>query len=477
MGRPQRLLTVAVLAAVCLAADGTPAFASDEDSIQRALAAGQQAMLERHYGQAVHVLRNGLEDHPEDNRLRLELGRAYLSSGADGRAIRLFREILRTEPDNRLAKLELARALGYGQQYGSSDEIYKELLKANEADETAAIGLASNLLHQQRSSEARDVVDRALTFHLNSLRLQEYKDRIESGRLGGEERELVAARNLVEMDADYVNDSSKNHSWRSLQRLDFGIRPGLTNRLLFEQQFQHGFDDSFEVVETFHEELRWRLRESLLFSAGGGAVRFDNADVHAIYDTSLAFQPMRHLVLGAAFSRVPIIPDAEASEHRLTAQGWEVFSIWTPARWQINLHGSRQRYSDGNIGSRQSAEVSRELGTPRLTFELGYRYQHYGFDQELAHGYFSPNSYQSHLAMVGVRFHPGRRYRGEFLVRSGLESPAAGSDFSAAWEIHVRNEVLLGNWTLDLDYSKYDLVQETGAFRADAGRFAFTYHF
>ncbi len=337
MGRLRRLVAVVILAAVCLAADCTAGLASDEDSIQRVLAAGQQAMLERHYGQAVHVLRNGLRDHPEDNRLRLELGRAYLSSGADGRAIRLFREILRTEPDNRSAKLELARALGYGQQYGRSDEIYKELLRTNEADETAAIGLASNLLHQQRSSEARDVVDRALTFHPNSLRLQEYKDRIESGHLGGEERELVAARNLVEMDADYVNDSSKNHSWRSLQRLDFGIRPGLTNRLLFEQQFQHGFDDSFEVVETFNDELRWRLRESLLFSAGGGAVRFDNADVHAIYDMSLAFQPMRHLVLGAAFSRVPIIPDAEASEHRLTAQGWEVFSIWTPGRWQINL--------------------------------------------------------------------------------------------------------------------------------------------
>jgi len=62
-------------------------------------------------------------------------------------------------------------------------------------------------------------------------------------------------------------------------------------------------------------------------------------------------------------------------------------------------------------------------------------------------------------------------------VRSGLESPSAGSDFRAAWEIHARNELLLGNWTLDLDYSKYHLVQETGAFRADAGRFAFTYHF
>ena len=86
--------------------------------------------------------------------------------------------------------------------------IYKELLSANAADETAAIGLASNLLHQQRSSEARDVVDRALTFHPNSLRLQEYKDRIDSGHLGGEERELVVARNLFEMDIAFIRDTA-----------------------------------------------------------------------------------------------------------------------------------------------------------------------------------------------------------------------------------------------------------------------------
>jgi tetratricopeptide (TPR) repeat protein len=472
-----RLLTAGILVAICLAADSARAFASDEDSIQRFLAAGQQAMLERHYRQAVHILRSGLKDHPQDNRLQLELGRAYLSSGADSRAIRLFREILRTEPDNRLAKLELARALGYGRQYKDSDQIYKELLSANAADEAAAIGLASNLLHQQRSAEAQDVVEKALQFHANSLRLQEYKDRTESGQLGGEERELVVSRNLFEMDVYFVRDTAGNHSWLSSQRVDFGIKPGLTNRLLFNQQFQHSPDDPFEAVETFTEGLRWRPRESLLFSAGGGAVRFNNGDVHAIYETSLAFQPKQSLVLGAGFSRVPITPDAEATEHRLTAQGWEAFASWTPARWQISTHESRQHYSDGNIGNRQSAEVSRWWGAPRLTFEIGYRYQHYSFAQELANGYFSPNNYQSQLAMAGVWFHLGKRYRGSFIGRGGAESVAAGSPFSPAWEIHVRNEVLLGHWTLELDYSKYHMVQDTGAFGADAGRFAFTYHF
>ncbi len=477
MSQTRRLLAVALLVTVRFLGESALAFCSDKDSNERILAAGQQAMLERHYAQAVHILRNGLKNHPEDNRLRLELGRAYLSKGSDRQAIRLFRQILETDTNNRLAKLELARALGYRRQFEDSNKIYGELLSANAADEAAAIGLASNLLHQRRSAEARDVVDKALTFHSNSLRLQEYKDRIESGHLGGEERELVIARNLFEMDVDFVRDTAGNHSWLSSQRVDFSIRPGLTNRLLFDQKFQHSPDDSFEAVETFTEGLRWRPRESLLFSAGGGAVRFDTGDVHAIYETSLTLQPKQGLVLGAGFSRVPITPDAEASEHRLTAQGWEAFASWMPARWQITVHGSRQHYSDENVGNRQSAEVIREWGAPRLIFEVGYRYQHYSFAQELAHGYFSPNDYQSHSGMAGLRFHLGKNCRGAFIVRSGAESITAGSPFTPAWEIHARNEVLLGNWALELDYSKYHMVQDTGAFGADAGRFAFTYHF
>src|SRR4030088_16985 len=143
MGRLKGLLTAAIVVAICFAANGTRALASDEDSVVRVLAAGQQAMLERHYRQAVHILRNGLKEHPQDNRLRLELGRAYLSAGAGGRAIRIFREILRTELDNRLAKLELGRALGFTRHFQDSSEIYRELLDVNPAAAAAAIGLAS----------------------------------------------------------------------------------------------------------------------------------------------------------------------------------------------------------------------------------------------------------------------------------------------------------------------------------------------
>jgi len=434
-------------------------------------------MLEHHASQAIHIFQSGLKDHPQDNELRLELGRAYLSRGADRQALWLFRQILAAEPDNRLAKLEMARALGYGREYGSSNRIYRELLSADAEDEAAAIGLASNLLHEKKSSDAVKVVDQALTFHPNSLRLQEYKDRIKNGQLGGEEREHAPLRDLVEGGVEYENDSAGNHAWRSLQRVDFGIRPGLTNRVLLEQQFQHSRDDSFDAVETFDEQLRWRPKEWLLVSVGGGAVRFNNRDVHAIYDTSLAFQLKQHVVVGGSFSCIPIIPDAEATERRITAQGWETFLSWTPQHWQITARGSRQHYSDENIGTRVSAEIVREWETPRVTFETGYRYRHYSFDEDLVHGYFSPDNYQSHLAMVGVRSQLGKRYRGLLLVRGGMESAASGSAFRAASEIYSRNEILMGAWTLALDYSNYHAVQDTGAFRADSGRFTFTYHF
>jgi tetratricopeptide (TPR) repeat protein len=473
----QRHLFAVILSATCLLGHGRRAFAAGEEPVEGILNAGQQAMLERHYGRAIRVLQNGLKEHPKDNRLRLELGRAYLASGNDGRACGLFREILQAEPDHRLARLELARALGFRGEYTISNNLYQELLRTNAADEAAAIGLASNLVHEKRSAEAKVVVEQALTLHPASLRLQEYQDRLELGNLGGEERIGPRKIDAVQTEADYFNDSAGNHSWRSGQRFDFEVKPGLSSRVVFEQHFQHSRDDSFEAVETFAGQMRWKPREWLSATAGGGGARYNNHDVHAIYETSVILQPQRSLLLGAGFSRVPVIPNAEASEHKLTAQGWEAFGGWTGAHWRISVRGSREHYSDENIANRETAEALREWRIRGLILETGYRYRHYGFDLDLMHGYFSPDSYQSHLAVAGVSFRAGKRYWAEIVGRGGAESPASGIPFAGAWEVNARNEFILGNWSVQVDYSRYHLLQDTGAFRADAGRVAFAYHF
>lgn len=448
-----------------------------DSSPPQALTRAESASLERHYSEAIKILVAALREHSGEAALQLELGRVYLTIGEDEKAERLFQEILKKEPGNRGALLELARALAYQRRYGQSDELYRQLLAASPADEAAAIGLTSNLLHEGRRDEAAAIADSAIRYHPNSLRLLEYKDRIASGLLGGEQRVLPIAGNLFSTATDYINDSAGNHAWIGTERLDLKIRPGLTSDLHLEQQFLHGRDDPLEVVETFSERVRWRPFERLAVWAGGGAIRFDTGDVRAIYETTLTGQLAQHLLMGGTFSRIPIVPDAEAADHQLTAQGWEAFSLWTPSHWQINVRGARRHYTDGNIGEQEWAEALHQWTTEKVDYFGGYRFRHYGFNQDVAHGYFSPDNYQSHQAVLGAMFHPGRRYRAEIMTRVGVESIASGADFQAAWEINARNQLTLGHWDLELDYSRYHMAQVTGAFKADAARFEFAYHF
>ena len=112
-----------------------------------------------------------------------------------------------------------------------------------------------------------------------------------------------------------------------------------------------------------------------------------------------------------------------------------------------------------------------------MEYVVGSRFRHYGFSRDVAHGYFSPDNYQSYQATIGAAVHLGRRYRGEIAAHIGAESIASGADFQAAWEISARNQVTLGHWALNLDYSRYHMAQVTGAFRADAARFEFAYRF
>ena len=148
-------------------------------SAEQSLAAGRAALRQKHYDQAIDLLEGGLTRSPNDERLRVELGRAYLYSHQDERAMQLFREVLGKNPSNRTAKLELARALGYHPDYEASSQLYRELLQANTDDEAASVGLVRNLIHQKRTAEARQELDRALARHPNSLQLKQAKLRLE----------------------------------------------------------------------------------------------------------------------------------------------------------------------------------------------------------------------------------------------------------------------------------------------------------
>lgn len=361
---------------LCLAAAANAKPRNPQKTPDSALAAARVAMLNRRFSEAVHLLKESLERFPEDDGLRVALGRAYLYEGKERRAIRQFREVLRRNPDDHLAKLELGRALADRGDYKESTQIYRELLASNAGDEAAAIGLTNNLMHEKQSTEALRVANEGLAHHPNSLVLQEYKDRIKQGEFGGDERARERRFNDMQSGMNYMSDSSGDQSWEFSQGFDYEVAPRVSSQLKVEERNLTSTDSIPANVAAGTDELHFKLTNSAVLNLGGGGVRFGDGTDRALYGTGLDIHPAELLWLGVGFSRTPFYPDAKAAGFNLTAEGWHVLAAWHPRSWSVNAWWSKEHYSDGNVGRRGSAEVFRWFGPPSLSVEAGYQFTH-----------------------------------------------------------------------------------------------------
>ena len=471
-----------LLVTLCLA---VTAYGQTDPQSKQTLEAGREALRQQHYAEAIGLLEEGLRESPNNLELKVELGRAYLYDRKDERAIQLFQEVLREEPSNRAAKLELARALGYRREYKRSNQVYRELLASKPDDEAAELGLIRNLMHEKKTSDARLELQQALALHPDSKGLQEYKQRLESkdrtqsARLQGDREPLPAARNYpggIQGSGAYFSDSAGNRSRRFTQELNREITHKLSARLRVEERSLWKNAGPTANVLWGTGELRVQLMRSIRFNGAGGGVRFADGASRMLYRGEVEFHPANGLWFSAGFQRRPISPTFQAAQFNLLAEGWHTGLQWHPKDWRVNAAFSREHYTDGNVGRRLDTEVLRWLGDPRFAVGVGYRFRYIGFDQNFRHGYFDPSKYYSHLGVTGVRLRRGKYFRGEYLGGAGVES-ISGAPYQFAWDLELRNRVLLANWEFGGDYFYYHLAQNTGAFKSQSARLLIGYHF
>ena len=454
------------------------AYGQTQASSESSLLAGRAAIQQRHYGEAIRLLEDGLKRFPADRTLKIELGRAYLYNRQDDRAMHLFREVLREEPSNRVAKLELARTLGYQRDYEASNVLYHDLLDAG-PDEAAEVGLIRNLMHQGKKAEARRELDQALIRFPQNKQLQEYKQKpeVRQNQTGTEPK--PAAQNTQERlmgTMAYLTDSAGNHSWRATESLDYEFTRSLAIKVRMQERTLWKASGPKANVFWGTDDLRLRPMRALLVTGGGGAIRFADGSSRALYEGELELHPVKGLWLAGGFSRTPIAPTFRATQFNLLAEGWHARLDWSPRGWRTYATWSNQHYSDGNNAKRVDTELLRWFGSSQFAFAAGYRFDYIAFKQTLLHGYFNPSRYQSHLGVTGVRLGIGRHFRGEYLVHVGGES-VSGAPYQAAWDVALHNRVLLRRWELGGDYLYFHLAQDTGAYRARSGSFVVAYHF
>lgn len=478
-----RRLTAALVLAICfrLAARGQAPAASEQT-----LAAGRMALQQHRYAKAIRVLEEGLNRFPNDSNLKLELGRAYLYDHKDGRAIELLKQVLSEAPSNVEAKLELARALGYGRDYESSDRLYHELLEVNR-NEDGEVGLIRNLIHEGKTPEAREELQRAMARNPGSRRLLECEMQldhhrtplIEIERVDDREESTPEGWGSVERfgaGVTYYTDSSGNRSVQSSQQFDYGYTGRFFSRTTVEENsLQQNSGPKANIMRTT-EEVRLMPVRNLTLGAAGGAVQFDDGTSIGLFQGELGFRLARTFRISGGYVRNPVVPTYLAAKFNLISQGWHTGLSLSPQNWRFAASGSSQHYSDGNDSRSADAELNRFFGTPRIAFITGYRFGYLSYDQIFAHGYFDPSKYQSHLGGVGISFAGGRHFRGDYSVHVGAES-VSGAPFTPAYDITFRNRVLFQQWDFSGAYTYSHLAQSSGAFTSQTTSFTGSYRF
>lgn len=471
------ILHLSLAFAAVLSADvATRAQAKEGATVAHSIDEAQAALRHRRYSEAVRTLEDALKKFPGDARLRIELGRAYVYQHRDGQAIEVFRAVLRDEPSNREAKLELARVLSYKGKYEPSNRLFRELLATNAGDEAAAIGLVRNLLLQQKKDEARREVGQALAQHPNSLRLQEYRDNLQTNQTTLPASRERNAPDRIAADGSYFSDTTGNRVLRAGQQLDLQFGRTVSNSFRLDEKSLWISQGPKANISSFNDEGRVRVTQWLFVGAGGGMVRFADDSNRALYRGELILHPARHFWLQGGFSRIPIVPTYQASQFDLLAEGWWTRLDWQPRSWHVSADFAKQHYSDSNHNQREDVELLRWIGNSHFSFGLGYGYSHSSFTQPLLHGYFDPNQYRNHLALGGFRFAVGKIYRGEYIAQYGAESVDT-SPYQFAWQATAKNRLSLGRVEMGADYTYFHLAQSTGAFRAQVGRVSLAYRF
>jgi tetratricopeptide (TPR) repeat protein len=439
------------------------------------VAQSQQALTDHNSKEALRLVLDGLIAFPDNDELELQLARVFIYEKHDAQAIAKINAILGRNPSNRDAKLALAQVYGYREEYKKSDPIYRELLQQSPDDEAAALGLIHNLLLEGKREEARLQLQAALQRHPTSLLLLEYNDYLSaSARSTQEVRTSNYGR--VQSGESFFSDSSGNRSLYSSQALSYQIARNFSSWTRMDETALWKTAVPYRTVVSGWEELRWRFNRYFAARAAGGAVRFADATSDALYSGDIEIYPYKGLALSGGYSRFPILPTFDAASLDLLSSGWHENVDYNTKNFSLNATGNLTHYTDGNRSEHEFGEAMRWFPVGKISLGGGYAFRHIHFQQELDHGYFSPSQYWSHLGAGGVRLKVGKYYRGEYLGYLGGERINAGG-FTTAGELLVRNEFFYRRFNFEANFSHFQLVQSTAAFRSDVLSGAVGYRF
>jgi tetratricopeptide (TPR) repeat protein len=446
--------------------------ASDPDNVDALFRSAQLLSWTRRFPEAIERYERLLLLQPDNVDAMHERAKVLSWSQRFGEAEAAFRSLLERDPSHREAQLGLARVLSWSGQQTAARAEYERVLAQNEADVDATVGVAQTWAWSGNRTIARQWYERALEVDqdfLGSLLGVAYLDLAE-----GDLRS--AARIAAQLASQYPDNSDVASLMRAVET---------ARRPWYRAAWERLADTERNELDISRFEIGWNLPGRAQLSLGisrfdmssvSGKGRIDSpsiiltanpgtesriiARIGADFRDDSAGNSSTELIGGLAWQqnfspnwRMVVAGDRDSFRYsvRILDEGI------TTTTYGVRLHGDPGDYFRMTLGiggatfSDDNERLNGDIGlwlrlpAPRMTLQVGYVGRYLDFDQDLPHGYFDPQDFQSHIGQLLGRGNFGStRSYWDFRVEAGVQSFTLG-------ERKIENDEMFG-WLATLGF-------------------------
>ncbi len=354
-----------------------------------------------------------------------ETAMAVARAGHVDSALALLARARASDPANPELQLAEARVLGWAGRSGEAIARFDSLLVRNPSNADAMVALGYVYHWQGRERAARRQAGAALALDSTNADALELRRAIR-----------LATRIVVEMSADWSNDSDRNTGFRQTLGLSAPLADGL--RFLGSAGVLEASDPFRDATRIGGEAGFGWSRGKLEAAALGGMRRLNpetgDARTAATYRGNVRWRPDPAFGVGAGYARYPFDEIASLFERDLNIESLEGgFDAHPDARLLLTGGGGALWLSDGNRRTEGQAAITQDIGrhisVGASGRALGYR--------QAGVGYFSPDRF--HLLEGTAAMRAGNAtWDGRLSGGLGAQQIGRGADTQTEWHIEGR---------------------------------------
>lgn len=423
--------------------------------------------------------------------------RAHMAAGQSATALALMREHVAAHPDDRAARLDLVRYLTWNGDYAHAEAMLRADPEA--ADSAEGQGLHAALLawagrlEGAQAENAPALQANADDFFANytqalALRQTHRPDqatpfvaavqRLHPGSKDARDLERgtwVRTASFVAFDLGRSSDSTDLVGWRPSLVGDFALRDGLRlTAELARWAYRAPVSSPYSAINGDAQVWENRALVGLRYAPNGrtefhGAIGQSSipGDRTSLWRAGVDHHASDDWRFDVDLDRDRVDVSARAVSLGLTRVGGQVQAHWTPdLNWTGDLLLRRDQYSDHNNRDEIQIALRRAVvRRPGFMLDLGAAVQHFGFDRDPGHGYYSPDNYRRYSltgsAYVAMGENAGLMLQGG-LGRQRDENFTAwrsANDLSAEFVVGI-----FSPWELRLRAGYSQRVQNAGAY-------------